>query len=944
MRLADRRLLTALVASIFLVSHSAQAAPGDLDLTFGGTGTVTTETAASAEALSVAIQADGKIVAVGNSSDGGGPAFAVARYDSFGALDPSFGGTGWITTQVSPAGQSADSVAIQADGKILVAGSAVGTDYDFAIVRYDADGALDASFGGTGIVTTPIGTSTSDAIFSIAVQSDGKIVAVGQSGSSGWSIALARYNPDGTLDASFGGGTGKVTTTIGAISDRATSVALQADGRIVVTGTSYVDGSDENVVVARYEADGALDGSFGTGAGFVITEIGSFGDFARSVAVQSDGRIVVAGSTQRSASFLDVDVMMVRYDASGALDASFGGTGKVITPIGPTYDEALSMAIQMDGKIVVAGRTFDDTFEIAVLRYKQDGVLDGFFGSSGMVVTPIGTSGQANSVAIQSDGKIVTAGRSVDGDWHFGLARYEGGGPTGDYTKTPVLLLYTTEPWTSYLQSIGYPPEFLRTQGLHDFSTTSPDAATHQVAPAVDAFLADVNAFLAAEGWGGPPKTKVAILAFSRGGQSARWYAAQLSPEKVERLITVAGPLHGTNVACSLSGALPDELCPAFSSDPMEATQLTLNGLPAADVDETPYGYGADLPGVARISPDFTRAILSFSIRGESDSLVSPVTSSEIDGAGGPAVTLPPDATEISAGNYVFPGDGHAIASPDFVPFVAQLLDVEPPATVCGDALIHPGEECDDGDTLDGDCCSSDCAFEPLDSSCLDEDACNGDETCDGAGACLSGSALSCDDGDVCTQESCDPIAGCASSGEPATVCLDTWAKASLLVQESVAGKEKVIAKLQSGPQLDRGDFGDPLLAGGTAYTACLYGGTGDLAGTLEIDRAGMECAGRDCWKGVATKGYLYKDKSAAADGAQSVKLLGGDAGKSKILLKAANNSSKGQSNLPTGIAAALSGSGGATIQLHGSDAANCFSATLGTVVKDSGGLFKAKR
>jgi hypothetical protein len=251
----------------------------------------------------------------------------------------------------------------------------------------------------------------------------------------------------------------------------------------------------------------------------------------------------------------------------------------------------------------------------------------------------------------------------------------------------------------------------------------------------------------------------------------------------------------------------------------------------------------------------------------------------------------------------------------------------------------------DDGDACTHDSCDPidgcDNPPEPVGNPCPDDDLCNGDETCDGAGTCQPGTVLDCDDGDPCTQD-CDPIEGCQNTAEPATTCLNTWAKGSLLVKEDVAGKEKLMAKLLNGPALGQSDFGDPLMGGGTAYTVCVYDDADSLAGKLEVDRAGMQCAGNDCWRPLGPLGYLYKDRDASADGTQSLKLLGGGAGKSKILLKAANNSSKGQTSLPTGIAAALAGSTSATVQIHGSDAPKCFSATLGTVVKDTGIVFKA--
>jgi cysteine-rich repeat protein len=262
---------------------------------------------------------------------------------------------------------------------------------------------------------------------------------------------------------------------------------------------------------------------------------------------------------------------------------------------------------------------------------------------------------------------------------------------------------------------------------------------------------------------------------------------------------------------------------------------------------------------------------------------------------------------------------------------------------ICGDGNVDGGEACDDGNTEDGDCCSATCQYEPATSPCGDGDLCNGEESCDGAGVCVGGTGPDCDDGDLCTQDSCHPVLGCQNSATPSAGCNTSWGKASLLVKTDVVGKEKLLAKFVKGPALGQMDFGAPLLPGGTGYALCIYDDTGDFAGGLEVDRAGQQCAGKDCWRSVGASGLLYKDKDASSDGTKLIKLLGGDAEKSKILVKAANNSSKGQISLPTGITAALAGSTNATVQLFRSDTADCFAATLGTVVKNEADFFKAK-
>ncbi len=185
-------------------------------------------------------------------------------------------------------------MAIQIDGKIVVAGqSGNGSNHDFAVVRYNGDGSLDSSFNGTGKVITPIGNGDDNGN-SVAIQSDGKIVVAGSSyNGSNHDFAIARYNSDGTLDTSFNG-TGKLTTPVGSSDDYGYSVAVQSDGKIVVAGESFVTGSNLDFSVVRYNPNGSLDLSF-NGTGKVITDVGGSGDFETSMAIQSDGKIVVVG-------------------------------------------------------------------------------------------------------------------------------------------------------------------------------------------------------------------------------------------------------------------------------------------------------------------------------------------------------------------------------------------------------------------------------------------------------------------------------------------------------------------------------------------------------------------------------------------------------------------------------------------------------------------------
>ncbi len=395
-------------------------ADGSLDTTFGGDGKVTTTIGSSTDrAYAVAIQPDGRIVAAGYDLED----FAIARYNPDGSLDATFDGDGKLTTNFGSGNNFGTSTAVQPDGKIVVAGYSNGATIDFVLARYNADGSLDTTFDGDGKVTTAIGIST-DQAYSVAIQPDGKIVAAGYSqiGSNN-DFALARYNPDGSLVATFDGD-GKLTTNVGG-NDYVRSVAIQADGKIVAAGYSQI-GSNNDFALASYNADGSLDTTF-DGDGKVTTAIGTSTDQAFSVAIQPDGKIVVAGYSSNDSGD---DFALARYNTDGSLDTTFDGDGKVTTDIGTSTDWAFSVAIQPDGKIVTAGYSIGTTIDVpivfALARYNADGSLDTTFDGDGKVTTAIGTStDQANSVAIQQDGKIVAAGRSFTAVYSdIALVRY----------------------------------------------------------------------------------------------------------------------------------------------------------------------------------------------------------------------------------------------------------------------------------------------------------------------------------------------------------------------------------------------------------------------------------------------------------------------------------------------------------------------------------------
>jgi uncharacterized delta-60 repeat protein len=320
-----------------------------------------------------------------------------------GGNPAGFGARGWVRTDFG-GDDVANALAIQADGRIVAAG---GKDCNVALARYTRDGRLDRSFGLRGKIVTHLGARPVGCRFlrhggaeAVAIQADGGIVI---GGGVGKKFALARYTSRGRLDQSFGAG-GKVVTDVGARMTRGVfevlgvkAIALQADGKIVAAGAG-----PGHFALARYTSDGRLDPSFGLG-GVVITDVGG-DDTANAVAVQPDGKIVVAGWSDRQFA-------LARYLSNGQLDPSFGKGGTVVTHgFGDDFNAVSGIAVDADGKIVAAGFTAPRFPAAVLVRYTSAGELDGSFGRAG-VTSPSGAEAWA-AVAIQRDGTILVAGEA----------------------------------------------------------------------------------------------------------------------------------------------------------------------------------------------------------------------------------------------------------------------------------------------------------------------------------------------------------------------------------------------------------------------------------------------------------------------------------------------------------------------------------------------------
>jgi uncharacterized delta-60 repeat protein len=409
-----QNIFTTFFCLFLCLSRFVLATDGDLDPTFGGDGIVVTDFKGWDKIQAITIQSDGKIVSAGHNSFGGN--FLLARYNNDGTLDNTFGTHGKIINDFGSF-EICHAVAMQ-DDKIVAAGYSSAGAPDFIVARYRSNGSLDNTFNQVGYAITDI-LGGVDIAKAIAVQSDGKIIVAGYTyhgSKSNGVFALMRYNNNGSLDTSFDGD-GIVTTDFYPNkSDKIFALAIQTDGKIVAVGST---GQSSDFAVARYNADGTLDYSFDQDGKTTTTFGPGSLDSPYSVAIQSDGKIVVAGVTTRESQ----DFALARYNTDGSLDTDFDADGRLTTDFAGDRDVAYAVAIQSDNRIVAVGVTKLDSIDFAMTRYMPDGTLDSSFNNDGKLTTDLpGINDAATAAAIQMDGKIVAAGSTSD---NFALARYE---------------------------------------------------------------------------------------------------------------------------------------------------------------------------------------------------------------------------------------------------------------------------------------------------------------------------------------------------------------------------------------------------------------------------------------------------------------------------------------------------------------------------------------
>lgn len=872
---------------------------GSADTSFGGDGLVETDFASGSSdgAYAVAIQSDQKIVVAGYSEG----AFAVARYNTNGSLDPSFDGDGRVTTTVPGPTEYAQAwdVAIQADGKIVVAGdrNTAGNLHDSVAVRYSITGSLDTGFDGDGIAITDSGAN--DGFAALALQDDAKIVAAGYSGAD---ARLVRYNTDGSLDTAFDTD-GIVTTVVGeygfanvaiqaddkivtvtrvsgdiaavryntdgsldtgfdsdgvATADTGTSafsrgLAIQPDGRIVVTGETLVVPDGYDIAVVRFDSNGAPDTTFDSDG------VGIFGhvlyDSGTAVAIQVDGKLVVGGG--------DPDFEVLRLGATGSVDNSFDTDGFATTGVGRSYDEGRAVAVQDDGKVVVAGCIANSTCDLAVFRYNTDGSLDTTFDGDGIART--NTLGEysenvALAVAIDSDGKIVAGGTSysyVDSaNWDLSLVRYNTNGSLDSSFGTGGIV-------TAALGGPGSADQ-IRAIAIDSNGKIVVAGYSEMLDGNGDILVARYNT----NGTLDPSFDLDGVAIVDVGG----WYASAgaVAIQSTGKIVITGNSSLGHVIArFNTNGSLDT----SFDVDGTVITPLANGGSALAVLSDGKVLAGGNFDN----GSDHDFAVLRYNPNGSLDTTFDGDGMATMDFGGSDGVSalaVQADGSIVTAGSSDddfgvarfmadgsvdtgFNGDGRlttdfgggeslygmAIGADQKIVAVGEMYDdygqdivvARYLVNTCGDGNVELGESCDDGNQLSGDRCDASCMWE----------------------------------------SDCSPT--------PLTSCLAaSTMEINISKDELNPSKNSLKWNWQSGEAFSQNVLGNPLAS--TDYRLCVY----DSVSELDRLAAWVEIAPSSTrWIDKNPKGFKYKDKTGSEDGASAIKIQPGGADKTRVKMVA---------------------------------------------------------
>jgi uncharacterized delta-60 repeat protein len=424
-----KKFILFLVAAITCTALSAQN--GTLDPSFGTNGKVTLDFNAKNDfGFPMEVLPDNKILMAGYATINSNVDFGLARFNPDGSPDNTFGVNGKVSLAVGGFDDMPTDLFVLPDGKFLVAGTITNaTEADFGLARFNADGTLDQAFGTNGITVHSL-TPQYDAVTSIGVQSDGKIVLAGKTGQyfPDEDLALARFNVNGSVDPTFGNN-GQVIMSIGVQSSKANAIRILADDKILLTGFTHLEPIVYIVLLVKLNADGTPDAGFGT-SGIVTSRVGTYASEGNDLALQQDGRILVGGIQDIDNQY---NFILARYNADGSPDTGFGNGGSVITDLG-AWDRAHALLLQPDQRILLGGYSGNyPNLDFAVVRYQSNGNPDPTFGTAGVVKTDFSSlSDIIFDMGFQSDGKLVAAGYA-EGNlaYDFALARYTTGGITG---------------------------------------------------------------------------------------------------------------------------------------------------------------------------------------------------------------------------------------------------------------------------------------------------------------------------------------------------------------------------------------------------------------------------------------------------------------------------------------------------------------------------------